>query len=169
MDTECCSRFLDAYCSIAWRRGTRKCRACGALRALQDTPKHLTGRAVMRGAPMPTSAAWVISSTGTLTLPTAPSGCAINGTRALALFPRLGTARPPLLGSLWTELGPTASRRQEDAMIRRALLNSVRGLAPRARRDIAAAVAAGRFTVEDTERAGRGGRGTAGAGESAAR
>jgi hypothetical protein len=42
---------------------------------------------------MPTSAAWVISSTGTLTLPTTPSGCAINGTRALALFPRLGTAR----------------------------------------------------------------------------
>jgi AcrR family transcriptional regulator len=33
----------------------------------------------------------------------------------------------------------------------RALLNSDRGLAPRARRDIAAAVAAGRFTVEDTE------------------
>jgi hypothetical protein len=31
-------------------------------------------------------------------------------------------------------------------MIRRALLNSDRGLAPRARRDIAAAVAAGRFT-----------------------
>ena len=36
-------------------------------------------------------------------------------------------------------------------MIRRALLNSDRGLGPRARRDIAAAVAAGRFTVEDTE------------------
>jgi AcrR family transcriptional regulator len=33
----------------------------------------------------------------------------------------------------------------------RALLNSDRGLAPRARRDIAAAVAAGRFTMEDTE------------------
>ncbi|MGX9790875.1 TetR/AcrR family transcriptional regulator [Mycobacterium sp. MMS18-G62] len=33
----------------------------------------------------------------------------------------------------------------------RALLNSDRGLAPRARRDIAAAVAAGRFTLEDTE------------------
>jgi AcrR family transcriptional regulator len=33
----------------------------------------------------------------------------------------------------------------------RALLNSDRGLAPRARRDIAAAVAAGRFAVEDTE------------------
>ena len=33
----------------------------------------------------------------------------------------------------------------------RALLNSDRGLAPRARRDVAAAVAAGRFTVEDTE------------------
>lgn len=32
-----------------------------------------------------------------------------------------------------------------------ALLNSDRGLAPRARRDVAAAVAAGRFRVEDTE------------------
>jgi AcrR family transcriptional regulator len=32
-----------------------------------------------------------------------------------------------------------------------ALLNSDRGLAPRARRDVAAAVAAGRFTVEDIE------------------
>jgi AcrR family transcriptional regulator len=32
-----------------------------------------------------------------------------------------------------------------------ALLNSDRGLAPRARRDVAAAVAAGRFTVEDVE------------------
>jgi AcrR family transcriptional regulator len=46
-------------------------------------------------------------------------------------------------------------RRPQESQIllanRRALLNSDRGLAPRARRDIAAAVAGGRFTMEDTE------------------